>query len=223
MTDPPASATVWFDLDGTLLEHTTDRSLIELAGADCDLTLTDETVVAYRDFLFQYLARGRDRPYERAAALWQRHCDLALDPATFVDRLADRHATDTAVVDGAVDVLDSIGETYSLGLITNGTGRIQRGKLTAHELTDHFESIVVSGETPYMKPDDGIFELAADRVPADQHVYIADRLAYDIVPARENGFRGVWVADEPASPVADATVATVADLTVEQLHALLAD
>lgn len=212
--------TVWSDLDGTLVAHTTDRSLIKLAATDCGLTIDADAVADYRDFLFQSLRRGQDRPYEQAAALWARHRALDVDPAVFAEHLADRHVTDTVVIEGARTVLETLDDHFTLGMITNGSGDVQRRKLAGHDLADHFETIVISGETPYMKPDDGIFTLAADRLPADQHVYIADRLAYDIVPARENSFHGVWVSEATASTLADVTVSTVADLSVEQLRSL---
>jgi FMN phosphatase YigB (HAD superfamily) len=96
---------------------------------------------------------------------------------------------------------------------------MQRAKLDRHGLTDRFEDVLTSGETDSMKPRDGFFEAAKERLPADRHVYVGDRIGTDVVPACENGFRGVLVGDP--TPLADRSIESVAELsdraTIERL------
>lgn len=60
-----------------------------------------------------------------------------------------------------------------------------------------------------------IFEEAKERLPAEEFVYIGDTFEEDIVPAREAGFKTVYVGEEPHP---DASVATRG---TEELAALL--
>lgn len=210
---------VYVDLDGTLVRDAGgDDPAVDVA-AEHGVGMGGERLADLRSLTVQYFQRGVSEPYRRAAEVWVEHHDLGLDPAGFAADLRRRRVEGIEPVDGAAGALESLAGEFTLGVITNGAGEVQRGKLERAGLADAFETVIVSGETPYMKPDDGIFELARAELPGDEHAYVADRLAYDVVPARENGFRGVWVGGR-ATPAADLAVGSVADLTPGDLRAL---
>lgn len=202
---------IHFDLDGTLVEAAGAYPLADVL-ADRGITVTDAQVADFRSLGIQYFQRNADAPYHRAAARWTDHHALDVDPDEVADAFVRRQIDRARPVPGIEETIPALAAEFTLGVITNGIGRVQRAKLAQLPVEGCFENVVVSAETPYMKPDDGIFELAREALPGDAHVYVADRLAFDIVPAMENGFSGVWIADDD-SPIVDLTVQSVAELT----------
>ena len=82
-----------------------------------------------------------------------------------------------------------------VGLITNGTEELQYKKLGMLGLTDCFDEIIVSGETPYEKPDKKIFLMMAEKMGLnpDEMLYIGDHPLNDIDGSRKAGYVPVWV------------------------------
>ncbi len=81
------------------------------------------------------------------------------------------------------------------GLITNGIRDLQYKKLQMLDITDCFDQIIVSGDTPYRKPDPRVFEIMTARMglPPEEMLYIGDNPLNDIKCSREAGYIPVWV------------------------------
>ncbi len=208
------SVAVYFDLDGTLLARRTTEDELRPTAAAFDLAIEDEAVDLFNHLVAQYFRRNVSDGYYRAAERWCEQYGFAVDADAFTDELKRQKVAATESIDGNRESVAAIARDASVGLLTNGGGDVQRMKLEAHGLDARFETLVISAESETMKPEDEIFELARERLPADQYVYVADRLADDLVPARENGFATVYVSDAD-SPLVDLTVASVAELTPE--------
>lgn len=212
---------VYFDIDGTLVSSTADDDELFPTADSFDLTLDEDAVEIHDHLAEQYFRRNNSDGYRRATEVWREHYGFDFDSAAFTQKLKEekiettRRASDLSLLSTLAE-----NEDVELGILTNGAGDIQRAKLARHNLMDFFETLLISGEQETMKPKDEMFQLAADAMPAEQHVYVADHLAYDIVPAQENGFVGVSI-DEESSPVADLTLPSVAALTPEKLKSLL--
>jgi putative hydrolase of the HAD superfamily len=107
----------------------------------------------------------------------------------------------------------------TLGLITNGPSAVQRAKLTALSMADHFDFIVIDTEFGCPKPDPRIFDHAAagvDLSPAEL-LFIGDNLLADIAGARAAGWKAVWYNPQgqplpPAAPAPDHTLRCLTDL-----------
>jgi putative hydrolase of the HAD superfamily len=61
---------------------------------------------------------------------------------------------------GVYESLARIGAQYRLGMVTNGTGVMQRAKLSALGLEGLFDPLIISEEVGFRKPDPRAFELA---------------------------------------------------------------
>ncbi len=102
----------------------------------------------------------------------------------------------TVKYDFAIPVLKEIREMgIKTALITNGTPELQYFKLKSLELDNCFDEIIVSGETPYEKPDIRIFQLMAEKlgINIDEMMYIGDHPKNDIDGSRNAGCVPVWV------------------------------
>lgn len=210
--------TIYFDIDGTLV-HCDDHDDVTGAAESFGLAIDDEAISLYESLVDQYFQRNATDPYRQGIERWVEHYGFDADPAAFTEELKRIQIEDTDTDGGLVETLDALADRATFGVLTNGASDMQRTKLDRHGLTDRFEDVLISGETDSMKPRDGFFEAAKERLPADRHVYVGDRIGTDVVPACENGFRGVLVGD--LTPLADRSIESVAELsdraTIERL------
>jgi putative hydrolase of the HAD superfamily len=104
----------------------------------------------------------------------------------------------------------------ALGLITNGSVRMQSGKLECLFPASTFGAVLISQAEGVHKPDPEIFRRALARLQAEpaRSVFVGDHPEVDIGGARAAGMWAVWRRDPAVSRQvnADATIEEVADL-----------
>lgn len=95
----------------------------------------------------------------------------------------------------AETILQELGRSYRLGLVTNGAPDLQREKIRGSGLAHFFDSITISGEIGVGKPDPRIFRVALDSLGAKPAniAMVGNSLKRDIAPAQRLGMRAVWV------------------------------
>ncbi len=112
-------------------------------------------------------------------------------------RIVLEHFRNIAVkYDFAEEVLRELKKSgYKVALITNGDAPLQYKKLQMLGLRDAFDEIIVSGETPYEKPQKEIFLLMAEKlnIKPEEMLYIGDHPVNDVDGARKAGCIPVWV------------------------------
>jgi putative hydrolase of the HAD superfamily len=103
-----------------------------------------------------------------------------------------------------------------LGLITNGSVRMQSRKLECLALSSAFETILISDAEGISKPDTEIFYRASERLHVDpvRAVFVGDHPEVDVAGARAAGMFAIWRRDPAVSRVveADAIIEEVGDL-----------
>jgi len=196
---------VYFDLDGTLIEYAVPFG--ELVADTLPVEATDSMRRTYSESVLRSIRNVEDDPYERAFAAVADEHGLEFDAAALADAYVEREVAATRIEDSVFELVRSVSERHPTGILTNGEGRIQRRKLEANGLTELVDTVLVSNEIGVRKPDDGIFETAMERLPADTHLYVGDTYEEDIVPAEKIGFETVYVGDSEcnASVSADGT------------------
>ena len=133
----------------------------------------------------------------------------------FPEERRARHAVFTDV--GAA--LERLRGEWRLGLLTNGASCLQREKLAASGLADHFDAVVVSGDLGAGKPDPAVFRHALDLFghTTGPAVMIGDSLDRDIHGALAAGLDAVWLTRpgihaDPLPPAPVPRITTLADL-----------
>ncbi|MEU6601977.1 HAD family hydrolase [Streptomyces flaveolus] len=89
---------------------------------------------------------------------------------------------------------------WTIGVITNGAGDIQRVKLAATGLAAMVDGVAVSADLEIRKPDLRLFELAASRCGAslrDGGWMVGDNSAGDIGGGHRAGLRTIWLRGRP--------------------------
>ncbi len=190
-------AAIFFDLDGTLFdliacERETVRRLLAQTYPTLDPAQSEDFLAAYAGISPGHWAKGL-----AAAATREEIVDgifLAACAQTGVDASAlSRPATlywrlfaDVAVLEkGAGATLDALFVRYRLGLISNGYRDTQRPRLHAAGLTHYFQTIVVSDEVGWAKPDPRIFAyaLAEMGIAPSAALYVGDSVSHDLAGA----------------------------------------
>jgi FMN phosphatase YigB (HAD superfamily) len=150
--------------------------------------------------------------------------DLLPDGATIDGAaMAERfHAESLAIVERNRMVLERLGRSYPLGVVSNFSGNLVP-VLEELELLDYFGCVADSGVLGIEKPDPGIFRHALRelQVPALGSWMIGDHPGNDIAPALRLGMRGCWLAPPTVAPPA-ALAPSVRIAALPELEALLA-
>jgi len=106
---------------------------------------------------------------------------------------------------------------FKLGLITNGSVRMQSRKLECLSLPVRFDTVLISDAEGVSKPDPEIFRRALERLGVDaaHACYVGNHPDVDVAGARATGLKAVWRRDPFLSPPAEA------DGVIEELGDLL--
>lgn len=95
-----------------------------------------------------------------------------------------------ALMPGAREVVEALGEHYALHIITNGFEEVQRVKLESCGFTGHFGVMLSSERAGAAKPDERIFAEALRRTgaTAERSLMIGDSAEADMQGARRAGW-----------------------------------
>jgi len=234
-------AGVFFDVDDTLVAHTTAR--VAAAQESWQVVMGDippPQAMALRSWqAYQETFGSGAAGFAEAANLTPEEITLRVTAQTLaalsleVEGLAERLtgaylAAEARLLQsspGAVQALSALRERGLLtGVITNGPGRVQREKLAALGLLPLLDIVVVDTEFGLSKPDPAIFGHAADLagLSADRLLFVGDNHSLDVCGALAAGWTSVQVcpseSEKLQSPAAHYTIRSLWDLFV--LHPL---
>ena len=173
---------VLLDWDGTLLNSYTADSRAYLAmfrALEIEWGLAELKLHYSPDWYQVYRAakvpRGR---WAEANRLWR---------AAY---LAER----PRLLPGARRVVRALGKSFTMGIVTGGSGDRVRPQLRAFGFADYFSTCVCSEDAPHKKPHPAPLLRALKRLRADpeETVYVGDA-PEDIEMARRAGVRGIGV------------------------------
>jgi putative hydrolase of the HAD superfamily len=199
--------TVFFDLDDTLIDHT---SAIEHAAGDLfGRVVPGGTPSAHQAFVDQWKRLNRDwyqKFYAREVTFQESGRGKLRDAFNpfnlrFSDSRADallaeyweQYVSECRLFDDVLPCLSRLSE-FQIGVITNGQERQQTEKIRRCGLSA-VAIVVTSEQAGYAKPQLEIFQHARDRIGirAQDGVYIGDSLETDILPANRAGLSVIWL------------------------------
>lgn len=171
-----------FDLDNTLFDR---NAAMRYAMQQWDTPYSTDEIMAYdnngytdRMAFCNWLQPGHD-PLETL-------------------RLMQQLMLENIVPDPAVlSMLEVLKDNYLLGIASNGSGEVQRAKLTACGLTPYFgKHIFISGETGMAKPAPAFFNniIHTLNISPAQICMTGDDPVNDIQAAQQCGLTTCWVS-----------------------------
>ena len=158
-------------------------------GLWAEFTGPDKNLNALRDWAPTYR-------YESWRTSLSRHGiddpDLAAKLAETFPRLRRRKHT---VYPDTMGALKRFSQSYTLGLLTNGTPDLQRRKMEGAGIAEYFDQILISGDVGFGKPDKRIFEMILTRLKASPKtsLMVGNSLTSDVQGAQNTGMRTVWI------------------------------
>jgi HAD superfamily hydrolase (TIGR01549 family) len=124
------------------------------------------------------------------------------------------------LIDGVSETLVWLRDRVKLGLITNGPSELQRTKIARLGIGDSFDSITISGEVGFHKPEPELFHAALKSLDTEPNaaLYAGDRPEFDIKGSQKVGVTSVLIQKEydyplPASPVAEFEIEDVTHIS----------
>lgn len=191
-----------FDADNTLWDFSAaEASALERTLSKRDIEWSREVLGDYQlinhrawaDYEAGVLPKEQLRTVRFSRLLEQYRLDhpaeeLSLDYRTYLGE-------STHMVDGAIDLLDSLVGKYKMALVTNGLTEVQRPRLANTDLEKYFEFIVISDEIGVAKPSAGFFDHAYQQmegVGKAKVLMIGDNPNADIGGALSYGFDACW-------------------------------
>jgi putative hydrolase of the HAD superfamily len=206
---------VLFDLDGTLLDR---RRSFELFVRDQWARFSQFLSAIDRDQYVESLVRlDRDgyAPRKRVFAGLVAESGLPFELAeTLLNDYRSRFPSACVLFPDVAQTLVALRASgRRLGLITNGSVRMQSRKLECLALTSMFDAVLISDAEGISKPDVEIFHRALDRLKASraQAVFVGDHPEVDVAGARAAGIRAIWRRDPTVSGAVEA------DAVIEQI------
>ncbi len=90
--------------------------------------------------------------------------------------------------------LNHIKRHFKVGIITNGSTQRQKAKIMNTSLNEYFDTIIISEEVGFSKPDKRIFELALNKlnVQSEDVLFVGDDLEKDIAGCQNANIKGIW-------------------------------
>lgn len=203
---------ILFDLDNTLIETRkadiiTCQKISEILTREMDIPVLDAKKSC--DNFLRRFRRCPENPRmpldEWRLLLWiealgEDNEDVADEIYVKWRKLRYRHL---ALSEAKLNMLRSLHKQYQLALVTNGPSHSQWEKIRELKLAEHFDTIVVSGDLKWEKPQPEIFHRACTKLGVEpfECLMIGDKIETDIV----GGFQAeigitMWVLPPEGAP-----------------------
>jgi putative hydrolase of the HAD superfamily len=200
---------VLFDLDRTLVDR--DNAILRLfqsqwlrVRAEVSPDQTEAAFVARLLALDNKGISNKTEMYERIVEEFMLPPGLARE---LEHEFRENYARSVATFPDTLATLSSLRRNgYVLGIITNGTSRVQQAKIDGTGLQAFMSAVLISETEGIKKPHLEIFQRALQRlgVAPDEAVFVGDNLVADVQGAKSAGMEAVWYADQPGAACAEA-------------------
>lgn len=214
------------DLDDTILDFQKAEAIaIRKTFRSFGIDPTDEVCQRYsvcNKFHWQMLERGeltREQVLTGRFAMLFRELGMECDPTLCARTYENFLSIGHYFLPGAEEALETLSKKYRLFLASNGTAKVQAGRLASANISHYFEKIFISQEIGADKPSKEYFDRCFARIPGfarEKALMVGDSLTSDILGGRNAGIATCWVnpghaARNPQIP-ADYEIERLADL-----------
>lgn len=218
---------VLLDLDDTLLDFgQAERVAMRRVLGENGLPSDDATLALYSGINDAYWKRFERGEIDRREVLVGRFRDFlvqmgaaGLDPETVQDRYEALLSEGHWFVPGAEALLETLAPAYDLYLASNGTERVQMGRLKSAGILPAFRGLFLSERIGAAKPSRAFFDAVFASLGEERRrgaVMVGDSLSSDIRGGIDAGLITVWF--NPRGKAADG--ATVPDKIIRDLGEL---
>ena len=213
------------DLDDTILDfHKAEHIALSKTLKTLGLEPTEEVLARYSLINKAHWERLERKELTRPQVLLGRfetlfrEYGIEVDPAKCASLYEENLSIGHYFLPGAEAALESLSKKYKLYLVSNGTAKVQAGRLKSANISHFFEIIFVSQEVGADKPDITYFERVFARIEGFQKeraIIVGDSLTSDIQGGINAGIRTCWV-----NPKGKSVTNIVPDYQIESIAQL---
>ena len=193
---------VLFDLDDTLFDfHKAEKIALTKTLVHFGIDPTEETLALYStinaanwkrlelgEISREEVKVGRYRELFKTIGV---ECDPVKATAYYESMLAIGHY----FMPGAPELLEELYRKYRLYIVSNGTAKVQEGRIGSSGITKYMDGIFISQILGANKPDKQFFDICFAEIPdflLSETVIIGDSLSSDIKGGINAGITTVW-------------------------------
>ncbi len=197
---------LFLDLDDTILDfHKAERLALGKSFRGFGLEPTDTVMDRYSQINKAHWEKLERKELTREEVLVGRfealfrEFGLEVDPERCARAYEDNLSVGHYFLPGAEEAVKALSKKYKLYLASNGTAKVQAGRLASANISRYFEEIFVSQEIGANKPERTYFERCFAKIPGfdkAKAMMVGDSLTSDILGGIQAGIRTCWVNPE---------------------------
>ena len=194
---------LFLDLDDTILDfHKAEHIALSKTLRFFGLEPEEAVLFRYSHINRQHWERLERKELTREQVLVGRFAALFAeyginaDPEQVARKYEDFLSIGHYFLPGAEEAVKSLSQKYKLYMASNGTAKVQAGRLKSANISQYFREIFVSQEIGVNKPDKLYFDRCAQRIPGydpQKAMIVGDSLTSDIQGGINAGIQTVWV------------------------------
>ncbi|MED1116873.1 HAD family hydrolase [Bacillus paramycoides] len=188
-----------FDLDDTLLDR--DKAVVKLFSIILEKYYGDVKQHAAKNEMLQKFKEYDKKSYGHNDKV--KVLELFFDEFPPKYRLPSNYIQDFwnnnfphcfSINQHTINIINTIKLHIKVGIITNGSTQRQKAKIINTNLNSYFDTIIISEESGFSKPDKRIFELALNKlnVQPEDTLFVGDNLEKDIGGCQNANIKGIW-------------------------------
>lgn len=187
-----------FDLDNTLLnrDEAVDRlffKLVKMCYRDVNDAKKNEMLQKFKVYDGKYF--GHSDKTDVVASFFEEFPPQNDMPKHAIQDFWNIHFPQCfSVNQDTITIIHRIKQHVKVGIITNGSVERQKAKISYTNLDRCFDTVIISEEVGWSKPDKRIFEIALKRLDVDPEdtFFVGDDLEKDIGGCQQAKIKGVW-------------------------------
>ena len=217
---------LFLDLDDTILDfHKAERLALGKTFRGFGLEPTEQVMNRYSLINKAHWERLERKELTREEVLVGRfetlfrEFGLEVDPECCARTYEDNLSVGHYFLPGAEEAVKALSQKYKLYMASNGTAKVQAGRLASANISRYFQEVFVSQEIGANKPDLAYFERCFARIPGfdkSKAMMVGDSLTSDILGGIRAGIRTCWVNPDGKPARADIQP----DYEIQALHQL---
>ena len=194
---------LFLDLDDTILDfHKAERIALSKTIRQFGLEPTEEVLTRYHainKWHWEQLELGtmnREEVLVGRFAMLFRERGIEASPVEIARAYEKNLGIGHYFLPGAEEALEKLSGKYRLFLASNGTAKVQAGRMKSANLYRFFEKVFVSQEIGFNKPSIHYFEGCFAQIPGfdkSKAIIVGDSLTSDMLGGQNAGIATCWV------------------------------
>ena len=194
---------ILFDADGTLFDfQRSEQYSVEKFFRAHGLTFSNELYALFHRINDRYWLMLEQGKIDKSVLQVERFREFlsviglpGWDPAACNREYLNYLGECSFLMEGAEEICRYLAERYHLALVTNGISSVQHNRLAGSPLVSYIQTVVVSEDAGFSKPETGYFDYAFQRLgnPAPKScLIVGDSLLADIGGGAAYGLDTCW-------------------------------